>query len=194
MPDAPVSRTARVEILLVGSGGPSVASTCSLVRDRDVVLVIDPGLSPSQAAILDPLRRLGVEPADVTDVVLSHHHPDHTLNVALFPRALVHDHWAVYDFNGRWDDVDAEGRELTPSIRLIRTPGHTAEDISTVVGTSDGIVVFTHLWWRATIPLEDPYAVDHALFHASRERVLAIADRIVPGHGEPFAPDASTPR
>ena len=194
MPDAPVARTARVDILVTGSGGPSVASSCSLVRDDPVVLVIDPGLSPSQAAILDPLRALGIEPDQVTDVVISHHHPDHTLNVALFPAARVHDHWAIYDFSGRWDDVDAEGRELTDSIRLIRTPGHTAEDISTVVGTTEGVVVFTHLWWRATIPVEDPYAEDHAAFHASRERVLAIADRIVPGHGAPFVPDASTPR
>ena len=65
---------------------------------------------------------------------MSHHHPDHTLNMALFPAARVHDHVAVYDFNGRWDDVDAEGREL------------------------------------------------------------AIADRIVPGHGAPFVPGPSTPR
>ena len=134
MPDAPSARTARVDILVTGTGRPSVASTCSLVRDGPVVLVVDPGPSPSQAAILDPLRALGLEPADVTDVVISHHHPDHPLNMALFPAARVHDHVAVYDFNGRWDDVDAEGREL------------------------------------------------------------AIADRIVPGHGAPFVPGPSTPR
>ena len=63
---------------------------------------------------------------------------------ALFPAARVHDHWAIYDFAGRWDDVEAEGRELAPSVRLLRTPGHSAEDISTAVGTPDGIVVFRH--------------------------------------------------
>jgi glyoxylase-like metal-dependent hydrolase (beta-lactamase superfamily II) len=194
MPDAPGTRSARFDILLAGSPGPQTVSTCSLVREGETTIVIDPGLAPSQAAILDPLARLGLAPSDVTDVVISHHHPDHTMNVALFPRARVHDHWAIYDFAGRWDDVECEGRVLAPSVGLIRTPGHTAEDLSTVVGTPDAIVVFTHLWWTDAKPVEDPYAPDPALLHASRARVLAFADLIVPGHGAPFPPSASTPR
>ena len=189
-----MGRTARYDVLVTGSPGPIVASTCTLVRDGDVAAVVDPGLAPSQEAILAPLRALGLEASDVTDVILSHHHPDHCLNVALFARARVHDHWAIYDFAGRWDDVECEGREVSPSIRLIRTAGHTAEDLSTVVGTPDGLVVLTHLWWTETTPIEDPYAPDPAVLHASRGRVLGIADLIVPGHGAPFAPSASTPR
>jgi len=194
MPDAPEPRTARFDILLTGSPGPDTVSTCSLVRDGEAAIVIDPGLSPSQAAILEPLAELGLGPLEVTDVVISHHHPDHTLNVALFPRARVHDHWAIYDFAGRWDDVESEGRVLAPSVRLIRTQGHSAEDISTVVGTPDDVVVFTHLWWTDATPDEDPYAPDPALLHASRARVLAFADLIVPGHGAPFRPSEATPR
>jgi glyoxylase-like metal-dependent hydrolase (beta-lactamase superfamily II) len=193
MTDAPLARTARFDILLPGSVGPHVASTCSLVRDGTAVIVIDPGLAPSQDAILAPLRQHGIEPAAVTDVVLSHHHPDHALNVALFPAARVHDHWAIYDFGGRWDDVEAEGRVLAPSVRLLRTPGHSSEDISTHVGTEDASVVFTHLWWTADGPVEDPYAPDPALLHASRARVLDLADIIVPGHGMPFEPTDMTP-
>ena len=193
MTDAPLGPTARFDILVKGSPGPDVASTCSLVRDGEAAIVVDPGLAPSQEAILEPLRALGLEAADVTDVVLSHHHPDHALNVALFPRARVHDHWAIYDFAGRWDDVESEGRVLAPSVHLIRTPGHSAEDISTVVGTPDGVVVFTHLWWTDREPIEDPYAPDPLVLHASRARVLELADLIVPGHGAPFAPSESTP-
>lgn len=194
MTDAPIGRTARVDVLLAGSPGPACASTCSLIRDGDAVIVVDPGLSPSQAAILDPLTGLGVAATDVSDVVLSHHHPDHALNAALFPAARVHDHWAIYDFAGRWDDVEAEGRVLAPSVRLLRTPGHTAEDISTMAGTPDGIVVCTHLWWTEAGPAEDPYAPDPAVLHASRGRVLELADLIVPGHGAPFRPTDATPR
>jgi glyoxylase-like metal-dependent hydrolase (beta-lactamase superfamily II) len=194
MTDAPLARTARYDVLVTGSPGPRCSSTCSLVRDGDARIVIDPGLAPSQAAILDPLRALGVEPEAVTDVVLSHHHPDHALNVALFPAARVHDHWAIYDFAGRWDDVEAEGRVLTPSVRLLRTPGHSAEDISTLAGTEDGLVVFTHLWWHEGGPAEDPYAPDAAVLHESRARVLELTDVIVPGHGAPFAPTDATPR
>lgn len=194
MTDAPPRRTARFDVLLAGSPGPRCSSTCSLVRDGDARIVIDPGLAPSQAAILDPLAALGIAPTDVTDVVISHHHPDHSLNVALFPAARVHDHWAIYDFAGRWDDAEAEGRVLAPSVRLLRTPGHSAEDISTVAETPDGTVIFTHLWWTAEGPAEDPYAPDPAVLHASRARVFEMADLIVPGHGAPFAPDEATPR
>ncbi len=194
MPDAPDAGGARVDILLAGSAGPDVVSTCSLVRDEGAVIVIDPGLAPSQAAILDPLAGHGIAPGDVTDVVLSHHHPDHALNVALFPAARVHDHWAIYDFTGRWDDVECEGRELSASVSLIRTPGHSAEDLSTVARTADGTVVLTHLWWTESGPAEDPYAPDPVVLHASRARVLEMADLIVPGHGAPFRPTATTPR
>lgn len=185
MTDAPVARDARLDILLAGSlTPPGVVSTCSLVRAGDVVAVVDPGMASRQTDITDPLRALGLAPSDVTDVILGHHHPDHTMNVGLFPGARVHDHWAIYQ-GWDWTDQDAEGYELTPSIRLIRTPGHTAEDISTVVGTADAVAVCTHLWLHEGSEGSD-YDEDAAQVEASRARVLAIADLIVPGHGAPF--------
>lgn len=193
MTDAPVARDARFDVLLGGSLSRHVRSTCTLVRDGTLVAVIDPGLAPSQAAILEPLRALGLAPEDVTAVILSHHHPDHTVNAALFPRAAVHDHWAIYRGDA-WESRECEGAELSPSVRLIRTPGHSAEDMSTVIGTGDGIVVATHLWWTADGPADDPYAPDRDALRRSRERVLALADLIIPGHGMPFRATASTPR
>lgn len=193
MTDAPAARTARFDILHVGSVTPGVTSTCSLLRDGDLVIVVDPGMVDSQSDLLDPLSGLGLAPTDVTDVVLSHHHPDHTINCGLFGAARVHDHWAIYH-GSAWDDSDAEGRRLGPSTHLIRVPGHTPEDIALVAGTADGVVVFTHLWWTDEGPADDPYAPDQAVLHASRERVLAVADLVVPGHGSPFAPSAATPR
>jgi glyoxylase-like metal-dependent hydrolase (beta-lactamase superfamily II) len=194
--DLPASRAARFDLLLRGGltdadGG--VSSSCSLVREGDRVIVIDPGMAPGDEAILAPLRALGIEPGEVTDVILGHHHPDHTLRAALFPNASVHDHWATYRGTS-WEDADAEGRELGPSVKLLRTPGHTAEDIATVVGTAGGVVVLTHLWWTEDGPADDPVAEDPEALHASRARVLAIADRIVPGHGAPFRPGPGTPR
>ena len=193
MTDAPAGRTARIDILHVGSLTPGVTSSCSLVRDADRAIVFDPGMVERQADLLEPLAALGLRPPDVTDVVLSHHHPDHCLNAGLFPEARVHDHWAVYR-GADWDSADAEGRVLTDAVRLIRVPGHTPEDIALVAGTPGGVVVLTHLWWTADGPADDPYAPDRAVLAASRERVLAVADRIVPGHGPAFAPGMGTPR
>ncbi|HEV2216174.1 MAG TPA: MBL fold metallo-hydrolase [Candidatus Dormibacteraeota bacterium] len=191
--DRPEAMNAVVSILVVGKADRSgVESTVSLVRDGDTLIVIDPGMVADRRQILDPLAAQGVSPEQVTDVVLSHHHPDHTLNAALFPNARVHDHWAVYHGDS-WTSRPAEGSVLSPSVRLIETPGHTPQDITTLVGTKDGVVAFTHAWWSSAGPAEDPYAEMESL-HASRVRVLRIADRIVPGHGAPFVPDATTPR
>ena len=73
-------------------------------------------------------------------------------------------------------------------------PGYTPQDSTTLVGTRDGIVAFTHLWWSARAPAEDPSASDAAALHQNRERVLRMAQLIVPGHGAPFLLDESTPR
>lgn len=184
--------TAQLDVLHTGYADERVASTVVLVRDGDAVIVIDPGMVATRAAILDPLARLGVDPGDVTDVVLSHHHPDHTVNIALFEHARVHDVQAVYRGDS-WQDAEPD-RDLAPSVRLLATPGHTPQDVSTLVATPDGLVVCTHLWWTAEGPAEDPYAPDRALLAAQRERVLALAPvLVVPGHGAPFAPGPSTP-
>jgi glyoxylase-like metal-dependent hydrolase (beta-lactamase superfamily II) len=185
--------TAEVHVLFEGYVGEYTASTVALVRDGDATLIIDPGMVPDRAAILDPLRQLGVDPDDVTDVVFSHHHPDHTLHAALFPAARFHDHWAVYHHD-LWTDRRAEGVALCPSVRLIETPGHTPKDITILASTADRVVAFTHLWWSADGPPEDPYAQDPAALHAGRRRVLGIASLIVPGHGAAFTPTANTPR
>lgn len=182
---------AEVHILFEGYlGRPDhrVASTVAVATDGSTIVVVDPGLVPAPSSILDPLAGLGVQPADVTDVVFSHHHPDHTLNAALFPSARFHDHWAVYR-GDVWTSRDADGFQVSSDVRLIRTPGHTEEDISTVVRTDDGVVVFTHSWWTAAGPDVDPYAFDMDLLRASRRKILDLRPaRIVPGHGGPFTP------
>ena len=193
MTDAPDGRSARLDVLATGYADDRVGSTVLLVREGDAVVVVDPGMVASRSVILDPLARLGVDPEQVTDVVLSHHHPDHTMNIALFANARVHDVMAIYR-DDVWQDRPAEGFVLSPSVRLIETPGHTPQDITTLIGTADGVAAATHAWWAADGPAEDPFAPDAAVLSAARERILAVADLIVPGHGAPFRPDASTPR
>lgn len=178
----------------VREGGERVASTVAFARDGDAFVVIDPGMVASPAHILDPLGALGVRPEDVTDVVLSHHHPDHAMHAGLFPNARVHDHWAWYR-GDRWTEREAEGFHLAPDVWLMETPGHTAEDVSTVVRTAEGLTLCTHLWWDASGPADDPLAEDPHALHASRARVLALPGlaRIVPGHGPAFIPGPETP-
>ena len=187
MGDRPDAATAQLAVLHIGYVGPHTASTVVFVVDGDRRIIVDPGMVPSQAAILDPLHAAGGEPSQITDVVLSHHHPDHTMNVGLFPYARVHDVWAVYQ-GDTWEDRAAEGVLLSPSVRLIETPGHTPQDITTLVGTPEGIVACTHVWWADGGPQVDPRATDQHALERSRERVLAVADLVVPGHGAAYRP------
>ena len=183
---------ATVDVLAIGYASDRVASTVTMLRDGDVTVVVDPGMVAHRGAILDPLAAAGLSADSVTDVVFSHHHPDHTLNAALFANARYHDHWAIYR-DDVWESRDAEGYEVAPGIRLMRTPGHTAEDISTLVTTDSGLVVLTHLWWTAQGPADDPFAVDDEALRASRRKVLDLGPAlIIPGHGAPFAPDPDT--
>lgn len=184
---------ARFHLLSAGYGGGRVASTVSLVEAGEALVVIDPGMVASTSVILDPIRALGRHPDQVTDVVISHHHPDHTINIALFPNARVHDHWAIYEHDN-WTSRPAEGYEVAPDVILWETPGHTAQDITTVVRDGTETIAFTHLWWYETAPFDDPLATDPDGLHAGRERVLRTATLIVPGHGDPFVPTESTSR
>jgi len=185
---------AELTVLAEGYADDRVGSTVVLLRDGDAIIVVDPGMVAKRSLILDPLDRLGISPDAVTDVVLSHHHPDHTLNAALFPAARVHDFQAIYT-DDLWEERRAEGFRLSPSVWLLETPGHTPQDLTTVIDTGSGLVACTHLWWSAEGPAEDPFALDRSLLRASRERILALEPTlIVPGHGAPFVPDDGTPR
>ena len=190
--EIPAAGSAEVHVLnegYVGRDGDDerVSGTVTLIIDAGAVIVVDPGMVASREALLTTLARHGPRPADVTDIVFSHHHPDHTVNAALFPSARIHDHWAVYEAD-RWTDRDADGVLLSPSVRLLRTPGHTGEDISTIASTAAGVYACTHAWWSAAGPEDDPLGTDPDALKASRELLLAFATVIIPGHGAPFQP------
>jgi glyoxylase-like metal-dependent hydrolase (beta-lactamase superfamily II) len=192
--DRPGAFKAEHHVLSVGYTGRGVAATCSFVRDGEQLIIFDPGMVANQSLIFEPLAALSVRPDQITDVILSHHHPDNIMNVGVFANANVHDHGVIYKGDG-WVNRDAEGYELSPSVLLIRTPGHSDEDISALVGTSHGIVALAgDLWWSAVGPADDPVAPNRERLKASRERIIACADLIVPGHGEPFVADDATPR
>ena len=84
--------------------------------------------------------------------------------------------------------VRGDGRVLAPSVVLVRTPGHTAEDLATVNGTPEGVVVCTHSWFNAETTVDDESPEDADALRASRAAILEVADLIIPGHGTAFRP------
>ncbi len=153
-----------------------VGSSVTLIVDGGRVIVVNPGMVAGRDALLSALAGRGPDPAGVTDVVFSHHHPDHTVNAALFPRAVIHDHWASYD-GDRWISREPGDFALTPSVRLIATPGHTAEDITTLAATPDDVYACTHAWWGPEGPAEDPLLAC---------LIVALEDDHVARHGRSF--------
>lgn len=187
----PLVQTARMaaELHVLHTGyvrEDGVAGTVSLVLDGDAVIVVDPGMVADRRLLIGPLREHGIGPEEVTHVVLTHHHPDHTVNVGLFPNAEVVDFWARYR-GDQWLDHEGDGHRVSDHSVLLLTPGHTAEDLTLLVQTDAGVVACTHAWWHADrTPEVDPLAEDQAALEASRRRILAEADVVVPGHGSAF--------
>ena len=74
------------------------------------------------------------------------------MNIALFPLARVHDFQATY-IDDEWIKHGPDF-DVSPSVRMIATPGHTPQDITTLVSTPAGLIALTHLWWSATGPVD----------------------------------------
>ena len=175
------------------NGGRHVASTIGLVRGQAVTVIVDPGFVAETSLLLKTLQKNHVNRDQVTHIFISHHHPDHTINAALFPNATVVDFWATYK-GDVWED-HGDNYAIAPGITVLRTPGHTKEDASLVVETTQGTVVFTHVWWflsdgalvpKGLFPPVDPLAENQQTLDNSRLRVRELADCIIPGHGSPF--------
>ena len=175
-------------------GREHVRGTVSLIRSVGLVLIADPGIMQSQAILLDSLAAHGLSVDDVTHVFVSHHHLDHTRNIGMFPTATVIDSGSYYE-GDVWANHAGEGFEIAEGVSIMITPGHSAECASLIVRTIDqGTVVYTHAWWMSDMtPIEDPIAYDQSALEASRSRILAIADLIVPAHGAPFVAPSNAP-
>ncbi len=131
--------------------------TCYLVEHAKGWFLWDTGVADSVAAMpnglvpADPkavtwrrpktlaaqIEQLGLKPADIKAMAVSHTHPDHTGNVELFPQATLYVQKAEYDWPGANNaprfkpshpvellagdkDVFGDG-----SVTILSTPGHT---------------------------------------------------------------------
>jgi glyoxylase-like metal-dependent hydrolase (beta-lactamase superfamily II) len=122
-PDAP--REALVE-LLQASGQPTDMLTpdcnITLMRDGERLVLFDvgagPNFMPSAGSLGDSLSDAGIDPADITDVVFTHAHPDHIWGLVddfdelVFPEATYRISAVEWDY-WRKDDT----LEKTPEAR-----------------------------------------------------------------------------
>ncbi len=114
-PEAPQEELAR---LLTDAGLPTDAlrpdCNVTLVRMGDRLAIFDVGAGanfmPTAGKLADSLSAVGIDPADVTDVVITHAHPDHLWGLTddfdelVFPDAAYYIGEAEWDF---WSSPDA---------------------------------------------------------------------------------------
>lgn len=179
---------AEVKILIEGYtsadagdfGPPRTCPTITLIKDGDIVMVVDPGVAPDQNLIVASLKKEGLTVEDVNVVCITHSHLDHYRNIGMFPKAKTLEYYGLWDK----DMVEDWESQFTENIEVVKTPGHNYDGLTSFVKTKDGIIaVCGDVFWKENSPADDPYASDKEKLRESRKLVIAKADYIIPGHG-----------
>lgn len=168
--------------------------TSILVYSNEKKVLIDPGANKD--LLLKALESEGLKPEDIDIVFLTHYHPDHFLNIRLFPDKPIYDYETIFVGDR---ETFFKGNIPGTNIESIQTPGHAYEHSSPIIKTEEGVYVVAMdvFWWmdgeqkeeyeyNELVNLEDPYAKDMETLKESRTKVLEIADWIIPGHGKVF--------
>ena len=168
-------------------------ATC-IVSDGSFNMLIDPGSNPE--LLLDSLRAHSVDLSSIHMIFLTHHHPDHMLNIRLFPLSVpVCDGVSLY-----YRDQIREYTGCIPGTGLfpLPTPGHCHEHWGLIIASEKcrTAIAGDAIWWmdgeeptldiQGILSLVDPYAVNPVALKQSREYLVLNSDFIIPGHGTPF--------
>ncbi len=182
---------AEVKVLIPGytsadnpnSEEEKTCATITLVKDKDIVIVVDPGILESQQMLINALKKEGLNVNDVNIVCITHSHIDHYRNIGMFPKAKT------LEFYGLWDKNKVEDwkEQFTEDIKIIKTPGHDKTSITLLVKTNKGIIAICgDVFWKENLPEKDEYADDLKTLKETRKKIIKLADWIVPGHANMY--------
>ena len=182
-------------------GDASMAYYFWVLRGGGATILVDTGFDPKAAARrgrtclvapLDALAELGIAPDDVSAIVVTHLHYDHTGNLHAFPGAQLivpsrelefwtgpHAGRGQFAPHAELEDIDyvtkaaAQGRvrvtegteEIFDGVLAISVGGHSAGQQVTVVDAGSGPVVLTSdaVHLYEELELDRPFAVMHDL-------------------------------
>jgi N-acyl homoserine lactone hydrolase len=158
-----------IEILVQGFPGKSVChgglgwSTVVLLRGEGRIVLIDTGSFNMRRLIVNQLERHHLSPTDITDVLLTHAHYDHSINWIMFANARIvigaeELSWAMAQPFGdplvpelyirdlalspRAQTV-RDGEQVFPGMTAHVAPGHTPGHLIFVLSSLAGDVIFT---------------------------------------------------
>jgi metallo-beta-lactamase class B len=117
-----------------------------------------------EAEVVDGLRKLGMDPADIRYVIISHAHGDHSGGAAFLQKlgariVMSEVDWDLYENSNAAekatrDVVATDGMELTlgdATVRVHLTPGHTHGTLSTVLPVHDNGTPHVAALWGGTL-------------------------------------------
>jgi glyoxylase-like metal-dependent hydrolase (beta-lactamase superfamily II) len=152
-------------------------SSVTMIINGRHKIIVDSGLMGEEEPLCRALAELGVKPEEIDCIVNTHSHPDHCGNNHLFSKAKVL--------------TAKEGDVIAPGVWVLATPGHSMDSVSVVVETQMKTIVISGdaLPTMGNFLKRVPPAlhVDCDLAVASMQRILALADFVVPGHDFPFS-------
>ncbi len=103
-------------------------------------IMIDAGFGAPRGKLLAEMKKANLAPESISDILVTHIHPDHVGGLPDFPQAKVHiarDEYAAwvkdparkylakYLPDGKQPDLFAYGVELFPGLTAVKAPGHT---------------------------------------------------------------------
>ena len=217
-----------IDILVQGYPGKSVChgglgwSTIVLLRGHNRVALIDAGGFGMRHLLIDRLKEHGLSPTDVTDLILSHSHYDHSVNWPLFRHANIHIgrtevEWALKEPWGEtmvpeiyierladWPTLKRHepSAEILPHITAHLAPGHTPGGLVYVLAGSDRDIIFTGDAAKNRAEMMSgavTAAVDHEAGKQTVKMIWSLwrqrnGSLLVPGHDAPMVLENEAPR
>ena len=117
-----------------------------------------------EAEVIDGLRELGIDPAEIRYVIISHAHADHSGGAGILQRrgariVMSEADWRLYEksndrIKATRDIVATDGMPITlgcATVRVYLTPGHTQGTISTLLPVHDGGKPHVAALWGGTL-------------------------------------------
>jgi len=178
---------------MLGPGPVSIDTRCFLVPHAEGVIVIDVGPPGTSQAIEDGLVRLGAGWSDVSEIVLTHSHFDHTGGLAeaiehasgVSIRTGADDAGTIHDESGVAVMPLQEG-ERVRHFEVIATPGHTPGHICLLDEANSLLLAGDCVGNdRGSLSFGPPqFTADPAQARASLERIESMRlDRVLFSHG-----------
>jgi glyoxylase-like metal-dependent hydrolase (beta-lactamase superfamily II) len=176
---------------------PLTSSVCYLDDKKGNKILFDTGSLAWQDKLLSALDKLGVKPDDITHVLLTHFHLDHTANAVLFKNAEIHANRSLIDHKTGKAVVyrNIQEKVLPAGITVLETPGHTPDHVSYIFEFETkryciaGDAIRKDVLDQGGAP---HYLCDEkkAEFKDSVKKIFAACDVIIPGHFEVIEADS----